>query len=104
MERSTFPRPEVASRLKQFHLVRADVTENNAADQALMNAFGLFGPPSLVFFSDQGEELSDVRIQGEVTAKNLAAHLQAVLDRHEATDTVGRTAVGALTTDASTDR
>jgi thiol:disulfide interchange protein DsbD len=96
MERSTFPRPEVASRLKQFHLVRADVTENNAADQALMNAFGLFGPPSLVFFSEQGEELSDVRIQGEVSAEKLAAHLQAVLDQHEAARTTGRTAVGAI--------
>jgi thiol:disulfide interchange protein DsbD len=71
----------VDSRLRQFHLLRADVTRNNAEDKALMNAFGLFGPPSLVFFSSQGDELSDVRIQGEVGAERLAAHLQAVLDR-----------------------
>jgi thiol:disulfide interchange protein DsbD len=81
MERNVFPRPDVDSRLRQFHLLRADVTSNNAEDKALMNAFGLFGPPSLVFFSSQGDELSDVRIQGEVGAERLAAHLQAVLDR-----------------------
>ena len=36
--------------------------------KALMNRFGLFGPPSLVFFSVDGRELSDVRVQGEVGA------------------------------------
>lgn len=81
MERNVFPRPEVDSRLRQFRLLRADVTENDAEDKALMNAFGLFGPPSLVFFSPDGRELSDVRVQGEVGAERLAAHLQAVLER-----------------------
>ncbi len=80
MERTVFPRPEVASRLAQFRLLRADVTENNADDKALMGAYGLFGPPSLVFFAGDSRELSDVRIQGEVGADALAAHLGAVLD------------------------
>jgi thiol:disulfide interchange protein DsbD len=84
MERSVFPQPEVASRLGQFRLLRADVTENDADDKALMQAFGLFGPPSLVFFSTDGQELADVRIQGEIGTTALAAHLQAVLDREAA--------------------
>jgi thiol:disulfide interchange protein DsbD len=83
MERSVFPLPEVDSRLRQFRLLRADVTENDVADRQLMNAFGLFGPPSLVFFSAQGRELSNVRIQGEITADRLATHLQAVLDEYD---------------------
>ena len=80
MERSVFPQPEVALQLRQFHLVRADITQNNAQDKALLNAFGLFGPPSLVFFSLEGREISEVRIQGEVDADVLATHLAAVLD------------------------
>jgi thiol:disulfide interchange protein DsbD len=80
MERNVFPRPEVASQLARFRLLRADVTENNADDKALMGAYGLFGPPSLVFFAGDRAELSDVRIQGEVGAEALAAHLSAVLD------------------------
>lgn len=80
MERTVFPRPEVASQLAQFRLLRADVTKNNADDKALMGAYGLFGPPSLVFFAGDKRELSDVRVQGEVGADALATHLGAVLD------------------------
>jgi thiol:disulfide interchange protein DsbD len=82
MEREVFPEPAVANRLSQFHLVRADVTKNNAEDKALLNAFGLFGPPSLVFFTTDGREISEVRVQGEIGADALAAHLGAVLKRY----------------------
>jgi thiol:disulfide interchange protein DsbD len=79
MERNVFPRPEVAKHLARFRLLRADVTENNDEDKALMNRYGLFGPPSLVFFAGDGSEMSEVRIQGEVDAEALSKHLGAVL-------------------------
>ncbi len=79
MERSVFPVPEVAGRLAEFHLLRADVTANDAQDKALLNAFGLFGPPSLVFFDRNGQELKSLRVQGEIGAEALAKHLQTVL-------------------------
>ena len=79
MERSVFPRPKVAERLGQFHLLRADVTANSAEDKALLDAFNLFGPPGLVFFGRNGAELTDLRVQGEIDADALAQHLQAVL-------------------------
>ena len=40
----------MAARLAQMHLVRADVTANNADDQALLKRFGLFGPPGIIVF------------------------------------------------------
>ncbi len=86
MERSVFPRPEVDRQLRRFRLLRADVTENDADDRALMQAYGLFGPPSLVFFSAGGRELAQARIQGEVDAETLTAHLQAVLARQPSGD------------------
>ncbi len=79
MERNVFPEAAVAARLNQFTLLRADVTDNDAIDRELLNHYGLFGPPSLVFFEGEGGELTDVRIQGEVNAETLAAHLGAVL-------------------------
>jgi len=79
MERNVFPEAAVASRLNQFTLLRADVTDNDEIDRELLNHYGLFGPPSLVFFQGKGGELKEVRIQGEVDADTLAAHLGAVL-------------------------
>jgi thiol:disulfide interchange protein DsbD len=90
MEREVFPRPDVASRLAQFRLLRADVTENNAQDKELLETFGLFGPPSLVFFAEDGTEMSEVRVQGEIGADALAAHLSAVLGQF------GRVNVGEI--------
>lgn len=79
MERNVFPVPEVAEKLGQFTLLRADVTANDAIDQALLKKFGLFGPPSLVFFREDGRELSEFRVQGEVDADRLSTQLGLVL-------------------------
>ena len=79
MERSVFPQPHVAALLAEFRMLRADVTDNNPDHQALLERFGLFGPPSLLFFSADGRELTEVRIQGEIDADALAAHLEAIL-------------------------
>jgi thiol:disulfide interchange protein DsbD len=79
MERRVFPHPEVAPLLARFHLARADITADLPEHRALLERYGLFGPPSLVFFSPQGEELQALRIQGEIDAAALKAHLERVL-------------------------
>ena len=81
MERDVFPQPQIASRFENFRLIRADITDNDEAHQALLNRFGLFGPPSLLFFSPDGSEIKELRIQGEVGEAALATHLDAVLAR-----------------------
>ena len=83
MERSVFPDPAVESQLRQFWLLRADVTENNEADKALMDRYGLFGPPSMVFFAEDNSEMSEVRLQGEVGVEAMASHLGAILGQRK---------------------
>jgi thioredoxin:protein disulfide reductase len=60
MENFTFADPRVRARLAQLQLMRADVTANNADDQALLKRFALFGPPGIVFFDRNGKEMSRV--------------------------------------------
>jgi thiol:disulfide interchange protein DsbD len=79
MERNVFTAPDVQTRLARFALLRADVTENDEADQALLESLGLFGPPSLVFFDAQGDELRRYRIQGEMDRQRFLEHLDRVL-------------------------
>ncbi len=81
LERSVFPRPEVAARLSRFHLLRADVTANQGRHKALLDELGVFGPPSMVFFSEDGRKLAEVTVQGEIGPEALAAHLGMVLAR-----------------------
>nr|WP_282103430.1 protein-disulfide reductase DsbD [Halomonas getboli] len=78
MEREVFPDPAVAAALAGFQRIEVDVTDTSAASQTLLEHFGLFGPPSLLFFDD-GRELRQARIQGEIDAEPLARHLKAVL-------------------------
>tara|TARA_R110001592_G_scaffold296139_1_gene566465 strand:+ start:17671 stop:19596 length:1926 start_codon:yes stop_codon:yes gene_type:complete len=66
MENAIFPLPEIKSKLEQFHLVKADVTENTEDQQALLDSFGLFGPPSILLFNSKGEENKELRIVGEI--------------------------------------
>ncbi|AOK51578.1 thiol:disulfide interchange protein [Burkholderia stagnalis] len=60
MEHLTFTDARVQARLAQLHLVRADVTANNPADQALLKRFNLFGPPGIIFFDRNGNEIGRV--------------------------------------------
>ncbi len=79
MEDQVFPQPQIASKMSRFNLVKADVTENSPGNQALMEQFGLFGPPSILFFDAQGKEIQALRIVGEVTAEDFESRLQAAL-------------------------
>jgi thiol:disulfide interchange protein len=54
MEQFTFSDARVQARLKDTLLLRADITANNADDQALLRRFNLFGPPGIVFFDRGG--------------------------------------------------
>ena len=79
MERFTFADPQVAARMKQFVLLKADVTANNADDAALLKRFSLFGPPGIIFFDTNGRELLDLRVVGFQPADQFLPTLERVL-------------------------
>ena len=64
MEKFTFSDPRVHARLAQLQLLRADVTANNADDQSLLKRFSLFGPPGIIFFDREGNEVKALRVVG----------------------------------------
>jgi thiol:disulfide interchange protein DsbD len=63
MEKFTFTQPQVRQALADVVLLKADVTANDAADQALMRRFGIIGPPGTLFFA-QGRERRELRLVG----------------------------------------
>ncbi|MBT8040341.1 MAG: protein-disulfide reductase DsbD [Xanthomonadales bacterium] len=79
MERNTFPAPRVAALMDELQLLQADVTANDAVDQALMRRFGVIGPPAILFFDRNGEEMEAYRLVGYFAPDEFAEHLEQVL-------------------------
>ena len=74
MEKYTFSDPEVHAELDGVVLLQADVTANDAQDQALLKHFRIFGPPSIIFFGPDGEERRAYQVVGFMPADEFAAH------------------------------
>jgi thioredoxin:protein disulfide reductase len=55
--------------------VRADITNIDRENQAIMAEYGIFGLPSLVFMARDGEEIPESRILGEMSAERFLSHL-----------------------------
>jgi len=66
IEREVLTHPQVIPRLKNYRLIRLDVTQNTAEQRALLNHFKVFGPPAILFFNQQGQEITAARILGEI--------------------------------------
>jgi thiol:disulfide interchange protein DsbD len=63
-ERLTFRDSSVKNRLSQFVLIQADVTQNTKQDLLLLKRFGLYGPPGIIFFDKDGNELIKHKVIG----------------------------------------
>ena len=79
MEKFTFTDPGVAAQMSQLLLVQADVTRNTDDDRALLKRFNLFGPPGIIFFDRNGQQLADARVVGFKNARDFGAVLDRVL-------------------------
>lgn len=79
MERNVFPDPLVSSDLAKLELITLDITKNTKEHQQFMNEYQLFGPPALLFFNPEGEEVKSVRTQGQVSVNQLKKRLEQFL-------------------------
>ncbi|WP_263140744.1 protein-disulfide reductase DsbD [Pseudomonas sp. RIT-PI-AD] len=77
IEREVLNATEVTSRLGGYRLIRFDITRSDPAQRALLDRYGLFGPPAIQFFSRDGEERSALRVVGEIDAAAFARRLDS---------------------------
>ena len=76
LEKFTFSKPEVQNALADTVLLQADVTANDDADKALLKRFGVIGPPSILFFAADGQELRPYRLVGFIKPKEFRSHVE----------------------------
>jgi thiol:disulfide interchange protein DsbD len=76
MEHYTFTDPAVQEALSDTVLLQADVTANDDADQTLLKRFGVFGPPTILFFGPDGMQRQGFEVVGFMDAQDFAAHVR----------------------------
>ena len=78
MERNVFSNDSVIQALSPYTLLQLDMTDNTPAQQALLEELGLFGPPAILFYGNDGAELETARILGEMDREQFLGHLNAL--------------------------
>ncbi len=64
LEEITFKDEAVIKKLQGFTLLKADVTVNSDEDKALQKMFGVVGPPALIFWDKDKNEVKSSKIVG----------------------------------------
>ena len=71
----TFSDAKVISKLNDFVLIQADITENTQKEKDLSKKYGVFGPPALLFFDESGEWRKAKTVIGYIEPEPFLAHL-----------------------------
>ena len=77
MEKYTFTHPDVLAALADVATLQADVTANDESDTRLMSSLGIYGPPAILFFGADGQEIRHRRVVGDMSGAEFAAHVAA---------------------------
>ena len=75
MEAYTFTDPQVQNALSNTVWLQADVTANDDEDKALLDRFGVFGPPTIIFFGTDGQQRDGYEVVGYMKAEVFAEHV-----------------------------
>ncbi|WP_346828928.1 protein-disulfide reductase DsbD [Pseudomonas abietaniphila] len=81
IEHEVLPDPKIVSQLKGFRLIRFDMTDSSPEQRALLDRYKLFGPPALLFFGKDGNELTNARVVGEIDVEGFSEHLTRANDQ-----------------------
>ena len=81
LERETFTDKALISLLAEINTIKADVSMNSKEDKALMNKYGIFGPPTMLIFNTIGEEKNSLRKIGVTKAEELLTDLNRLKDK-----------------------
>lgn len=69
LEKYTFTDSSVSGILKTLNLVKFDITKTNEGSSRFLRDFRLFGPPVIMFFDSNGNEIVQSRIVGFVDSE-----------------------------------
>lgn len=72
IERSVFPDDSVAAALEDINLLTIDMTSTTPATMQLLTSLDAIGPPTMIFFDRDSQEVAGTRLVGDVSVDNLS--------------------------------
>lgn len=71
IEKEVFPQVEVQDALKDFTLIKLDLTVYNESQDLVLKQHEILGPPTMLFLNTNAQELRNLRFTGTFSAKQL---------------------------------
>ena len=79
MKKTTFRDPRVVEALAEFFCLQVDVTDaSDVNGRALKQTYGVFGPPALLFFDRNGQEMTQRRLYGYLSAEAFLSQVNSI--------------------------
>ncbi|MBP6113459.1 MAG: protein-disulfide reductase DsbD [Acinetobacter sp.] len=75
IENEVFPRVDVQQSLNDFYLIKLDLSIQNESQDLILKQHEILGPPTLLFFDQNGQEIRKIRLTGTFKAETLIKHL-----------------------------
>jgi thiol:disulfide interchange protein DsbD len=79
MEENILQQAEIQLMLKKFTVIRADLSDNSADEQNMMQANNIIAPPTFLFFTRTANPLPQQTLVGETDLSTFKARLNDVL-------------------------
>lgn len=74
----TFSDEAVKTQMDRFVLVKVDLTANDDAAKAISSKYGIFGPPAILFFDENGRRIKSADVIGFKEPQEFLTHLNTV--------------------------
>lgn len=80
MEKQVFSKINPQNYTNKVVFLQLDMTENTAQHSTLLQQYQLFGPPALLYFDQNGAEISSLRTLGEIGLEAFQGQLQQLFN------------------------
>ena len=76
MDNNVFSDNTVIAAMGNINALKFDITENSDEQTQWLSKHNVFGPPTMLFFDKQGNEIPTLRVVGELDKQQFLAHLK----------------------------
>lgn len=76
IEATVFTNKAVLSELKRFNRLKIDMSVSNTKQEQLLSSLKIYGPPTILFFAVDGQEMYEYRIVGDISENEMLKVLQ----------------------------